>query len=40
MAFGLYSEVILTADLLEDGLKAGDVCTVVERHVVPGAEEG
>lgn len=40
MTFELYSEVILTADLPEDGLKAGDVGTVVERHAVPGTEEG
>lgn len=40
MPFELYSEVILTADLPEDGLKAGDVGTVVERHMAPGVEEG
>ena len=40
MAFDLYSEVILTADLPEDGVKAGDVGTVVERHVVAGMEDG
>jgi hypothetical protein len=41
MAFDLYSEVILTRDVGEHGLRAGDVGTVVERHVVPGvAEEG
>jgi hypothetical protein len=39
MPFELYSEVILTADLPEDGLKAGDVGTVVERHMAPGVEE-
>ena len=41
MAFDLYSDVILTRDVGEHGLRAGDVATVVERHVVPGvAEEG
>lgn len=41
MAFELYNDVILTRDLAERGLRAGDVGTVVERHVVPGvAEEG
>ena len=40
MPFELFSEVILTADLPEEGLKAGDVGTVVERHVVPGQEDG
>lgn len=42
MPFELYSDVILTRDIGEhDGLRAGDVGTVVERHIVPGmAEEG
>ena len=37
MAFELYSEVILTRDVPEDGLRAGDVGTVVERHGAPNA---
>jgi hypothetical protein len=36
MAFELYSDAILTRDIVERGLQAGDVGTVVERHVVPG----
>jgi hypothetical protein len=41
MAFELYSDVILTRDIAERGLRTGDVGTIVERHVVPGvAEEG
>jgi hypothetical protein len=40
MAFELFSDVILTADLPEEDLKAGDVGSVVERHVMPGAEDG
>jgi hypothetical protein len=37
----LYSDVILTRDIEERGLRAGDVGTVVERHRVPGVvEEG
>lgn len=40
MPFDLYSDVIVTSDLPEEGLKAGDVGTVVERHVVPGLEDG
>ena len=41
MAFELYSEVILTRDVAEEGLRAGDVGTVVERHAAPGAgDEG
>jgi hypothetical protein len=39
MPFELYSEVILTRDVTEDGLRAGDVGTVVERHAVPGVPE-
>jgi hypothetical protein len=41
MAFELYSDVILTRDIPEPGLRAGDVGTLVDRHVVPGgADEG
>jgi hypothetical protein len=41
MAGELYSDVILTRDLAEHGLRAGDVGTLVERHIVPGVfEEG
>ena len=41
MAFELYSDVILTRDIAERGLRAGDVGTAVERHAVPGiADEG
>ncbi|MGD0540237.1 MAG: DUF4926 domain-containing protein [Tepidisphaeraceae bacterium] len=36
----MFSDVVLTADFPEEDLKAGDVGTVVERHVVPGVEEG
>ncbi|HEV3214390.1 MAG TPA: DUF4926 domain-containing protein [Vicinamibacterales bacterium] len=33
--------MILTRDVVERGLRVGDVGTVVERHVVPGtAEDG
>ena len=39
MAFELYSDVILTRDISEHGLRAGDVGTVVERHVVPSVSE-
>jgi hypothetical protein len=39
MSFELYSDVILTRDIGERGLRAGDVGTVVERHAVPGASE-
>ena len=40
MPFELFSDVILTTDLPEEDLKAGDVGTVVERHVAPGIEDG
>ncbi len=40
MSFELYQDVILTTDLAEHGLCVGDVGTPVERHVVPGKEEG
>jgi hypothetical protein len=41
MAFERYGDVILTRDVADRGLRAGDVGTVVDRHVVPGtAEEG
>ena len=41
MAFRMYGDAILTRDVPESGLRAGDIGTVVELHVVPGvAEEG
>ena len=41
MPFEMYGDVILTRDVPEHGLRAGDVGTIVERHPVPGvAEEG
>jgi Domain of unknown function (DUF4926) len=40
MPFDLYGDVILTRDVTERGLRAGDVGTVVERHVVPSVPEG
>ena len=39
MAFEMYGDVILTRDVPEDGLRTGDVGTVVEHHVVPGVSE-
>jgi Domain of unknown function (DUF4926) len=36
MSFDMYGDVILTGDVTECGLRAGDVGTVVERHAVPG----
>jgi hypothetical protein len=39
MPFDMYSDVILTRDVIEQGLRAGDVGTVVERHAAPGVHE-
>lgn len=35
----LYKDAILTVDLPAEGLRTGDVGTVVERHQVPGIPE-
>ncbi len=40
MNFEMYQDVILTADVPDQGLCAGDVGTVAERHVAPGKEDG
>lgn len=41
MPFDMYGDVVLTLDVPELGVRAGDIGTVVERHVVPGdSEEG
>ncbi len=40
MDFKLYQDVILLQDLPEEGLQAGDLGTVVERHDVTGLELG
>jgi hypothetical protein len=39
MPFDMYGDVILTRDVTERGLRAGDVGTVVERHSVPSVPE-
>jgi Domain of unknown function (DUF4926) len=39
VAFEMYGDVILTRDVSESGLRAGDVGTVVERHAVAGVNE-
>jgi hypothetical protein len=36
----LYKDAILTVDLPAEGLRAGDIGTVVEHHQVSGVEEG
>lgn len=40
MPFDNCQDVILTRDLPDNGLVAGDVGTVVERHMPPDREEG
>jgi hypothetical protein len=40
MPYELYQDVILTEDVPAHGLCAGDVGTLVERHVLPGKEDG
>jgi Domain of unknown function (DUF4926) len=40
MNFQLYSEVVLQRDVPEEGLFAGDIGVVVERHDVAGYETG
>ena len=38
--FTHYQDVVLLRDIPEEGLCAGDVGTIVERHDVPGRETG
>ena len=40
MDFELYQDVIVARDVPDEGLQAGDVGTVVERHQVPDREDG
>ena len=40
MNFPLYSDIILLRDLPEEGLYAGDIGTIVERHNIIGLETG
>ena len=39
MPFDMYSDVVLTRDVPEHGVRAGHIGTVVERHVAPGVNE-
>ena len=40
MTYELFQEVILSSDIVEKGLKKGDVATIVEHHPVAGGEDG
>lgn len=37
MKFPLYSRVALAVDLPEEGIRRGDVATIVEQHAAPAA---
>jgi hypothetical protein len=39
MALEMFQRAILTVDLPAEGLRAGDVGTIVDEHVVPGVKE-
>ena len=40
MSFRLYTEVALAKDLPDEGLRRGDIATVVDRVDAPGGGEG
>ncbi|NCR42698.1 MAG: DUF4926 domain-containing protein [Microcystis aeruginosa G13-07] len=40
LLYELYSDVILLQDIPEEGLSAGDVGTLVEKHQIEGLETG
>jgi Domain of unknown function (DUF4926) len=40
MSLQLFQDAILTVDLPGDGLRTGDVGTIVERHTAAGLEDG
>lgn len=40
MALEIYKDAVLLVDLPKEGLRAGDVGTIVERHQVAGREDG
>lgn len=40
MKFPLFKQVALARDIPEDGLKKGDIATVVEHHPVSSGEDG
>jgi S1-C subfamily serine protease len=40
MRFPLFNQVALARDIPEDGLKKGDIATVVEHHPVSSGEDG
>jgi len=40
MTFQLYTDAVLTRDIAEHDLCAGDVVKVIDYHAVPGGEDG
>ena len=40
MAFELYTDVALARDMVELGLRRGDLVKIVDHHVAPDGEEG
>ena len=40
MMYALFKQVVLARDIPEDGLKKGDLATVVDHHPVRGGEDG
>ena len=40
MTFPMYEDVIVTTDVPSHDIRAGDIGTVVDRHIVAGKEEG
>jgi hypothetical protein len=40
MTYKLFEEVVLLEDIIEKGLKKGDVATIVEHHPVADGEDG
>ena len=40
MAFELYTDVALTRDMPELGLRAGDLVKIVDHHIAADGEEG
>lgn len=40
MTFQLYTDAVLTRDVAEHDLRAGDVVKVIDHHPVPGGEDG
>ena len=40
MLFELYTDAVLTRDIAEHDLCAGDVVKIIDHHPVPGGEDG